>query len=213
MKKIITLSVLATLLSCTSSHHKIFEVVPQEVKMQTVGANEISAGLKEALTKGVQKEVTKLSNHNGFLKNDLVKIGLPSSLTKFNEAFKTIGQAKVIEKCVELLNHTAEDATKDAKPILLNAIKGISFSDPKSILTGSQNATTSYLENKTKTDLYDKFLPIVKASFTKVDSGTHWEKMITQYNNLPFVKEKVNPDLADYVTNEVVKGVFVMIAE
>lgn len=212
MKKIIALSVLSTLLSCGQYAYNIFEQATQEIKMKTVNPNEIGLGLKEALSKGVHKEVTKLTNYNGFYKNDLVKIGLPSSLNKLSETLKNMGMSKVSDKGVELLNHAAEEAVKEAKPIVIKAIKEMTFSDAKSILMGSQNAATTYLENKTKTDLYAQFTPIVKSSLAKVSADKHWEKITKQYNDLPFVKEKVNPDLVDYVTNEAIKGVFTMIA-
>ena len=38
-----------------------------------------------------------------------------------------------------------------------------------------------------------------------------WQKIISQYNKLPFVK-RIDPDLTKYVTNEALDGVFTMIA-
>ncbi len=212
MKKIIAFSVLVASISCTSNKYNVFEQTPQEVKIKSLGPNDIGYGLKEALSNGVHKQVTKLTNYNGFFKNDLVKIALPGSLKKVDETLRNMGMAKISDKGVELLNHTAEDAVKEAKPIILATIKNMTFADAKSILLGDQKAATTYLETKTKTDLIAKISPIVKSSFTKVNADKHWDKIIKQYNDLPFVKEKINPDLTDYVTQETIKCVFTMIA-
>ena len=43
---------------------------------------DISNGLKEALNKGIEEQVTKLTAVDGFYKNELVKILLPEELQK-----------------------------------------------------------------------------------------------------------------------------------
>src|SRR5437870_4778783 len=44
--------------------------------------DEISGGLKEALSKGVERAVSSLGREDGFLKNSAVKIPMPETLRK-----------------------------------------------------------------------------------------------------------------------------------
>ena len=172
---------------------------------------DISAGLKEALNNGITKQVSKLTAEDGFYKNDLVKILLPEELQKVDKTLRSLGMANVADQGLLVLNRAAEDAVKEATPIFVEAVKNINFSDAKTILMGSENAATSYLETATSTALYDKFSPIIAFSLIKVNADKIWNQIITKYNTVPLVK-KINPDLKDYVTKETMKGVFTMIA-
>ena len=172
---------------------------------------DISSGLKEALNNGITKQVSKLTAEDGFYKNDLVKILLPEELQKVDKTLRSLGMANVADQGLLVLNRAAEDAVKEATPIFVEAVKNINFSDAKTILMGSENAATSYLETATSTALYDKFIPIIASSLIKVNADKIWNQIITKYNTVPLVK-KINPDLKDYVTKETMKGVFTMIA-
>lgn len=174
-------------------------------------AIDISAGLKEALNKGIEKQVTKLTAKDGFLKNELVKIMLPSELKKVDETLRKFGFGSMADEGLIILNRAAEDAVKESTPIFVDAVKNMSFTDAKKILMGSENEATSYLQTNTSSALYSKFNPVVKNSFSKVGADKIWATIIKKYNTLPMVT-KVNPDLTDYTTNKALEGVFKMIA-
>ena len=118
---------------------------------------------------------------------------------------------KEVDKVVKSINRAAEDAVSEATPIFVDAVKGITFTDARNILLGADNSATTYLENKTSAQLYDKFNPVIKSSFSKVGADQIWSNLITKYNALPLTNN-VNPDLTDYVTKEALKGVYTMIA-
>lgn len=172
---------------------------------------DIAAGLREALDKGIDKQVSKLTQTDGFYKNQLVKILLPAELQKVDKTLRDIGLSSLADEGLKVMNRAAEDAVKEATPIFVNAVKQITFTDAKNILMGNDEAATGYLRTKTSSQLYTKFNPVIKSSFTKVGADKVWKNIITKYNQVPLV-QKVNPDLTDYVTNEALDGVFKMIA-
>ncbi len=172
---------------------------------------DIAAGLRQALNFGIEKQVSKLTQTDGFFKNELVKILLPDELKKVDKALRDIGLSSLADDGLKVLNRAAEDAVKEATPIFVDAVKGITFTDAKNILIGNDDAATQYLTTKTQTALYAKFNPVIKNSFSKVGADKIWSNLITKYNNIPFTAD-VNPDLTDYVTNEALKGVYTMIA-
>ncbi|AIN74304.1 DUF4197 domain-containing protein [Flavobacterium psychrophilum] len=179
--------------------------------LKTDDSFDIAAGLKEALNNGVAIQVTKLTATDGFYKNDAVKILMPSELQKVEQTLRKLGMNKLADDGVKALNRAAEDAVKEATPIFVDAVTGMSFTDAKNILMGNQSAATTYLQGSTSTALYGKFNPVIKSSFGKVGADKIWTQIITKYNSIPLVK-KVNPDLTDYVTNQAMTGVFKMIA-
>lgn len=199
-------------LSLIFSCAELQDVVNQLPQSGGVLSNtDIAAGLRQALDLGIDKQVTKLTQEDGFFKNELVKIVLPEELQKVDDALRKIGLSSLADEGLKVLNRAAEDAVKEATPIFVNAVKDITFADAKSILLGEDNAATTYLTSKTQTELYDKFKPVINNSFSKVGADQIWTNLITKYNNIPFTSS-VNPDLTDYVTNEALKGVYTMIA-
>lgn len=172
---------------------------------------DISAGLKEALNKGITEQVSKLTATDGFYKNEAVKILMPEELQKVDKALRKIGLSSLADEGIKSLNRAAEVAVKEATPIFVSAIKNMSIKDAKNILLGNDNAATSYLQSSTSTALYSKFNPVVKESIGKVGADVVWAKIIDKYNAIPLVS-KVNPDINDYVTNKAMDGVFKMIA-
>ncbi|EAZ95947.1 hypothetical protein FBBAL38_00970 [Flavobacteria bacterium BAL38] len=176
-----------------------------------LGQLDISNGLKEALDKGIEKQVSKLTATDGFYKNEAVKILLPDELQKVDQKLRQMGLSSLADEGIKVLNRAAEDAVKEATPIFVDAVKQMSFTDAKNILMGNESSATTYLQNTTSSSLYSKFNPVIKNSFSKVGADKVWSKIISKYNSLPFVK-KVNPDLTDYTTNKAMEGVFKMIA-
>ena len=177
-----------------------------------ISDGQASNGLRAALQKGADLAVGKLGVENGFLNNDKVKIRLPSSLEKAEGFLKMMGQSGKLDELVVAMTHAAESAVPMAKPLLMNAIKSMSVTDAKNILTGGDTSVTDFFKQKTSTQLAEQFLPTVKQVTDK--SG-----VASKYNNIMSAASKyasVPPDQATvegYVTRRAIDGLFVMIGE
>ncbi len=179
--------------------------------LNSLSQDKAANGLKEALNKGITEQVSQLTKKDGFFKNELVKILLPEEIQKVDKTLRKIGMGSLADQGLLLLNRAAESAVKESTPIFVDAVKNISFNDAKDILIGGESSATNYLQNGTKTALYEKFSPVIKESLSTVGADTVWATIFNTYNNLPLVAP-VNTDLTDYVTNETMNGVFKMIA-
>lgn len=208
MKKSLLLITAFTFLGCAEMQ-QIVDQIPQTGSI--LSNVDIANGLKEALDNGIDKQVSKLTQTDGFYKNEAVKILLPDELKKVDTKLRAIGLSSLADEGLKVLNRAAEDAVKEATPIFVDAVKQMTFADAKNILLGDDSAAASYLLRITSTALYSKFNPIIKNSFAKVGADKVWTNIITKYNSIPLVT-KINPDLTDYTTNEAMEGVFKMIA-
>ncbi|RYZ76576.1 MAG: DUF4197 family protein, partial [Proteobacteria bacterium] len=65
---------------------------------QSVGNLDISKGLKEALDKGIDKQVKKLTAVDGFYKNASVKILFPEELQKVDKALRKVGLGSLADE-------------------------------------------------------------------------------------------------------------------
>lgn len=204
-RKISLILLCLTTLSCAELQN-VVNTLPQ------VGQNSdyVASGLRQALDFGIEKQVTKLTQQDGFYKNQLVKILLPEELQKVDNTLRGIGLSSLADEGLKVLNRAAEDAVKEATPIFVDAVRSITFTDASNILLGPDNAATNYLENRTNQALYAKFNPVIQNSFAKVGADQIWANLINRYNQIPFVN-KVNPNLTDYVTQQALQGVYTMI--
>jgi hypothetical protein len=169
-------------------------------------------GIKEALVKGTGASVTLVSVTDGYFLNPEIKIPFPENAKTVESKLRTIGLGSEVDKVVLTINRAAEDAAKSAQPIFVAAITGMTVSDGIQIVRGKNDAATQYLARTTTPQLRVKFGPVIKSSLDKVDATRLWTDLITAYNQIPFVT-KQNPDLAAYVTDKAISGLFTMIAK
>lgn len=218
MKKIVLFAAGISLAACAELQQVASQLPTNSTTGTTTAPNsgifsnaDISAALKQALNKGVENQVAKLTATDGFFKDQAVKILLPEELQKVDQSLRKVGMGALADEGLKVLNRAAENAVKEATPIFVDAIKNMSITDAKNILMGGENAATSYLKKSTEQALYAKFSPVVQSSLTKVGADKVWGNLISKYNNLPLT-EDVNPDLTDYVTQRAMQGVFTKIA-
>jgi hypothetical protein len=173
--------------------------------------SEAAEAIKEALVKGTDEGVAIVSLVDGYFGNPEIKIPFPPEAAGIESKLKSVGLGKQVDKAVLSINRAAEDAAKEARPIFVAAIKGMSIRDALGIVTGKENAATEYLKNTTSPELRIKFEPVIRNSLNKVNATKYWADMMNAYNKIPLV-EKMNPDLTAYVTDRAIQGLFVMIA-
>lgn len=174
--------------------------------------DEVINGLREALTIGTNNSSSFASKLDGYYKNPLLFIPFPPEAQKIKEKVDALGLKDQTDKFVMTLNRAAEEAARDAAPVFVNAIKGMTITDGFTILKGGDNAATKYLMDKTSAELKTKFTPVVQNAINKVELTKYWNPIITTYNKIPFV-EKQNPDLTAYVTERAMQGLFKLIAD
>jgi hypothetical protein len=216
MKKWRTLSFIALIFvtsqftSCTPEQlGKILDAATGEQPLTT---NEIVSGLKEALIQGAVNGSNTVSAVDGYFKNPSLKILFPPEAVKVEQTLRDVGFGSLVDDFIEKVNHSAEDAAKEAAPIFKSAITNMTISDAMNILMGEKTAATDYLKVTTSTGLYNAFEPVIVKNLNKRGALDAWTDVINRYNKIPFV-QKVNPSLQDHVTNKAIDGLFSMIAK
>lgn len=174
---------------------------------------QVVSGLKEALRIGANNAAGKLSVTDGFFKNAAVKILMPPEVQQVEKTLRSVGMGALVGKAILSMNRAAEDASKQAAPIFVNAITTMSLQDGIGILTGGNNAATNYLKLRTSDALTQAFRPIIQNSLQKVGATNIWKTVFTTYNQLPLVSRKVNLDLSSYVVQKAMDGMFYSIAQ
>ena len=176
-----------------------------------LSSSEIVSGLKEALSIGAQKSGDKLSATDGFFKDAAVKILLPEQVRTVESKMRMLGMGKMVDNAELSLNRAAEDASKAAAPIFLDAIKKMTVTDALNILRGSDTAATGYLRKTTSPELITAFRPVIEESLRKVDATKYWKDVFNTYNK--FTSKPVDTDINSYVTTKALDGIFYYVAQ
>ena len=148
----------------------------------------------------------------GFSNNPEVKIGLPGKLGKVADKLKMFGLGDQVTQLEDSMNKAAETAVTQAQPILVNAVKNMSVTDAKGILTGGQDSATQYLNKSSREQIRAKFLPIVKAATDKVGVAQQYNALAGKAAAFGAVDAK-SANVENYVTEQALDGLFKMIAQ
>jgi hypothetical protein len=173
---------------------------------------DVVAGLKEALSVGARNSSDKLSAVDGFFGNAMIKVLMPDEAKKVESTLRGLGMGDLVDKAILSMNRAAEEASKSAAPIFVDAIKSMTIGDAFGILKGNDSAATSYLKGKTTASLTSAFKPVIESALEKVNATKYWKDVFETYNKLPTTFNKVNTDLSGYVTEKALTGLFYQVS-
>jgi hypothetical protein len=166
--------------------------------LDAVSSKDASAGLRTALGQGIDAAVAHLGVPDGFLTNPKVTIPLPPALEKVERGLRLVGMGGDADTLKTAMNHAAESAVAEAKPVLKQALQRMTVNDAKGILT-SDSLTT-------------KFKPIVARATAKVKLASVYDQYAGKAAQFGLIKgEDVHLD--DYVTAKALDGLFSEIAD
>lgn len=185
---------------------------------------QVGAGLKEALARGVQQAVSRLGTNGGFLTNASVKIPMPDSLRKVEKSLRTLRQDALADEFITTMNRAAEQAVPQAAAIFSDSIKKMSIADAKAILSGPEDSATQYFRKTSTNALQSAFLPIVKKATETAGVTAAYKNMMAKAGGSTFGKSfgstlstfGVGGDATDvdgYVTRKAMDGLFKVVAE
>lgn len=227
MKRSVGIALTALLLCSTQAHafdwwDKAKEIINSdtgkavseslEPQVSSLSSSEISDGLREALKVGTQRVVKQIGVQDGFNLDPKIHIPLPDTLQKVDMALSKLGMGSLTEDLELRLNRAAEKATPKAKALFINAISQMTIEDAKNILTGPNDAATSYLRKTMGTELEREMQPIVQSTLADAGAVQAYDNVMGQYAKLPFMPD-VKSNLNSYVVAKAMDGVFYYVAK
>ena len=182
------------------------------LSLSDLSNKDATGGLKAALEQGSDLAVSKLSAENGFLNNEKVRIQLPKILEQARPLLQMTGKGKKLDDLVIQMNHAAEAAVPMAKPLLMDAVKSMSVTDAKNILTGGETSVTDFFRDKTSAKLAVQFLPIVKKVTDRSKLSTQYNSTMAMAPTMGLVSDDQRT-VEGYVTKRALDGLYTMIGE
>lgn len=191
----------------------IFKAVTTKPAASSLDEKTVVSGLREALAKGTDTAVKWVSKENGYFGNEAIKILLPERIRTVGEVLRKAGFGKDVDAFVLAMNRAAEKAAPKAKPVFLDAIRGMSFQDAKQILAGGDTAATDYFQSKTSDRLTETFKPVIAKSMDDVGVARTYKTMTDKYLSLIPFADTESLDLDQYITRKALDGLFLMVGQ
>lgn len=184
-----------------------------------VAHDQAVSGIKQALLNGAQVAVRELGHENGFLTNLNVRIPMPKQLHSLENTMRLLKQDQMADELVATMNHAAERAVPEAASVLGDAISRMTLRDAEAIVGGPPDAATQYFRQATETNLFQRFLPIVRkctaetgvtATYKRIEQAAMANKYLGPL--LGAVTDSSSLDLDAYITEKSLDGLFKEIA-
>lgn len=191
---------------------RLSNTVSEDSTGASLSNDEIGAGLKDALRVGTESVVGQLGQVDGFNADPVVHIPLPDGLDSVQSALQKIGKSSMLDDLELRLNRAAETATPRAKELFWEAIEEMTLDDVMAIYEGPDDAATRYFQAKMSAPLAVEMRPIVDESLDEVGAVQAYDKVMTQYETLPFVPD-AGADLTNYVVEKGMDGIFYYLAQ
>ncbi|MEX0732504.1 MAG: DUF4197 domain-containing protein [Aquisalimonadaceae bacterium] len=181
---------------------------------QPVGNNEhtVANGLREALIVGTRRTIERTNRNDGYLADALIRIALPEELRSVSTRLRQVGLGSQVNELEVAMNRAAEQAAGEAASIFVDAIRSMRPADAYALLNGESDAATRYLRERSEPALRASYRPIVRSRMTNVDAYGYYQTIADSWNRLPLV-QPLSLNLEDYVTEQALDGLFVILAQ
>ncbi|MET0544706.1 MAG: DUF4197 domain-containing protein [Caulobacterales bacterium] len=173
---------------------------------------EADSALREALTIGAGRVVSRLGAPDGYFADPKVHIPLPKSLREIQSMTETFGASKPLDDLELKLNRGAEAAAPKAKSLFISAIKAMTVQDAVGIVKGGDTAGTEYLKGKTLPSLTSAFTPPLKTALIDVGAlkaADSVSKTVSKYG----YKKDLRGELVGYAVESALSGMFLYLGE
>ena len=190
----------------------ILKSIGGEKEKAGLTAGDIGAAFKEALHIGTENVVAQLGRANGFNADSAIHIPLPEQFGTVRSVLAKIGMSQSLDDLETRLNRAAEAATPKAKALFQDAITSMTFEDVQTIYKGPENSATQYFKGKMTPSLTREMQPIVTDSLSQVGAIQAYDKVMDQYQTIPFVPD-IKADLTAYVIEKSQGGIFYYVAK
>lgn len=175
--------------------------------------SEVDGALKDTLAVGARRAIALLGQEGGFLDDSQVRIRLPKSVRKAGDLMDRLGYGEVVTEFEETLNRAAERAVPQTLDIVEQTVREMTLEDAQGILSGGDDAATTYLRERAGDRLHEAILPVVRSATDQAGATAAYKRFANQAaKSSGGLLSAESIDLDDYVADKTLDGLFVKLA-
>jgi hypothetical protein len=130
--------------------------------------------VRRMLTLSSQRAFAQLLQDEGFFRDDLARVNLPSQVGGSGIAATlavALGSRAVQDRLLRIVNRAAGEAAQAAAPVVAESIRSMSIADALAIVRGGPGAATAYLQRSMGDAIVNAMFPQVGQALRTADNG------------------------------------------
>jgi hypothetical protein len=139
-----------------------------------LGSFGLEDAIRRILTLSSQRAFARLLGEEGFFRDDLARVTLPSQLGGSGVARTLavlLGTRLAQDQLLRVVNRAAAEAADAAAPLVYDSIRSMTIGDAVSIVRGGSTAATDYLQRSMGEAIFDAMFPGVGNALRVADNG------------------------------------------
>jgi hypothetical protein len=139
-----------------------------------LGGFSFEEAIRRILTLSSQRAFANLLTEEGFFRDEMARVPLPSELGGNRAASALaalLGTSLVQDRLLRLVNVAAAEAADAAAPVVYDSIRSMSIADAVSIVRGGSTSATDYLRQSMGSAIVNAMFPGVGNALRAVDNG------------------------------------------
>eukprot|EP00012_Vannella_robusta_P002815 CAMPEP_0206186014 /NCGR_PEP_ID=MMETSP0166-20121206/2160_1 /ASSEMBLY_ACC=CAM_ASM_000260 /TAXON_ID=95228 /ORGANISM="Vannella robusta, Strain DIVA3 518/3/11/1/6" /LENGTH=251 /DNA_ID=CAMNT_0053601337 /DNA_START=48 /DNA_END=803 /DNA_ORIENTATION=- len=182
---------------------------------ENLGADKVIAGIKEALAVAISEAIEITGKTDGFLANELIKIGMPAQVRPFTDSMRAAGFGGLVDEFELSMNRAAEESAPLARDVFVTTIRNMTVEDAEKIWRGTdKQAATSYLNRNCSEQLTTSFAPKVTEAMSRNQVTKVFCDLVDKVEGIPLVAGILKGvDLESYTVQQALEGLFKVMGE
>ena len=172
----------------------------------------LARAVKESLELGSTRAADLLSKTGGYQNSSLYRIRLPEPVQPIAARLRQFGLGGQVDQIEKLMNQGAEHAAVEAKAIFISAVRNMTITDAMDVVRGSNTAATDSFRQHTKTELRQKYLPVIQSNLQQIGFYKQYQQLLSAYKQLPLAN-KPDLDLEQHVLTQSLNALFTQVGE
>lgn len=156
----------------------------------TLGAiGGLEDAIRRLLTVSSQRAFTSLLQDEGFFRDELARVSLPSQLGGTGAASilaRLLGTSAVQNQLLRLVNDAAGEAAENVAPLVYDSIRDMTITDALSIVRGGPTAATDYLSANIGDRIVDALFPGVGNALRLLDTSSMLGRILGSATGIDF---------------------------
>ena len=143
-------------------------------RLGDLGGFGIEDAIRRVLTLSSQRAFQQLLSDEGFFRDDLARVNLPSQLggSGVTSALAVLlGTSAVQDRLLRLVNNAAREGAEAAAPLVYDSIRDMTITDAMSLVRGGPTAATDYLQRSIGDRIFDAMFPQIGNALRSLDNG------------------------------------------
>lgn len=177
-----------------------------------LGQAEASKALRTVLEQCALAALRQLSQRDGFMRTEKVRIPLPEHLHDASRLLKSTGYGRSVEELILAMNRVADRGVGPMRALLMREIAELGLPNPQIFLQGTGAVLTPYFASSSHARLYSAVQVLQQSALVKTGVATKYNQVAGRMTQLG-LSAAVDFDLPHFLADKTLQAVYTLMQD